>query len=44
MKKKTHLAITINGEEVDSFPTTAGYVGKVEQEVLPGTVPSDYLA
>lgn len=29
MKKKTHLAITINGEEVDSFPTTAGYVGKV---------------
>lgn len=23
------MAITINGEEVDSFPTTAGYVGKV---------------
>ncbi|MDO4341195.1 MAG: hypothetical protein Q4C44_00425 [bacterium] len=28
-KEDTLLAISINGEEVDSFPTTAGYVGKV---------------
>ena len=28
-KEDAMLAITINGEEVDNFPTTAGYVGKV---------------